>query len=202
MNKNLLRRVQNEKDIYPTELEGIIDHLEMAMGHCFLAPVDKEVDDLIMRIQREVLILQKQQIEYEDLGKKVDQLLKFDTPIENIQIKELMEVKPADKAEVEAVNKPEITFTEEFLETPLEDTEIDGRPVNSLKLAGIHTVGQLIKLNLVELIALKGFGFKSYHSVAAYFDKLGLSIVIPPKAKETKVYEKPGGKDFPTHTIN
>jgi len=89
----------------------------------------------------------------------------------------------AKVSEIEEEKKPaHLAIPDEQYNMPVVELNLSARTVNSLRRAGITTVGELISKGERELLALRNFGQKSKQEVEERLQKLGLSLV--PQVKE------------------
>ncbi|MCD6300157.1 MAG: DNA-directed RNA polymerase subunit alpha [Dehalococcoidales bacterium] len=75
-----------------------------------------------------------------------------------------------------------LSIPEEQFNMPLAELDLSTRTLNSLRRAGINTVGELIGKEERELLALRNFGQKSRKELEQRLESLGLSLT--PRVKE------------------
>ena len=83
---------------------------------------------------------------------------------------------PFRDLEVCAAGAKESGILPEYYSTPLEELNLSVRPYNSLKRAGISTLGELLERNKEGLPRLAGLGAKSRQEVEALIATLGFSV--------------------------
>ena len=88
---------------------------------------------------------------------------------------------PFGDLEVRAAGAKEAGILPEYYNTPLEELNLSVRPYNSLKRAGISTLGELLERSKEGLPQLAGLGAKSRQEVETLIATLGFSI---PSGKE------------------
>lgn len=69
---------------------------------------------------------------------------------------------------------------------PLDQLPLSTHTYNSLRRAGITTVGQVLEKGVDKLTSLPGFGVKSREEVQAALEKLGIPLVAEPKEKKRR----------------
>lgn len=69
---------------------------------------------------------------------------------------------------------------------PLDQLPLSTHTYNSLRRAGITTVGQVLEKGIDKLTSLPGFGVKSKEEVQAALEKLGIPLVTEPKEKKRR----------------
>jgi DNA-directed RNA polymerase subunit alpha len=82
---------------------------------------------------------------------------------------------PAAEEAVEK-NEKEDEKTNEILEQSLAIMDLSTRSSNSLKNAGIETIGQLVKITEEEMMNFDNFGKRSLEEIKAKLSELGLSL--------------------------
>ena len=75
-----------------------------------------------------------------------------------------------------------LSIPEEQFNMPLAELDLSTRTLNSLRRAGINTIGELIGREERELLALRNFGQKSRKELEQRLESLGLSLT--PRVKE------------------
>jgi len=75
-----------------------------------------------------------------------------------------------------------LSIPEEQFNMPLADLDLSTRTLNSLRRAGINTIGEVIGREERELLALRNFGQKSKKELEEHLNALGLSLT--PRVKE------------------
>ncbi len=75
-----------------------------------------------------------------------------------------------------------LSIPEEQFNMPLAELDLSTRTLNSLRRAGINTIGELIGREERELLALRNFGQKSRKELEERLESLGLSLT--PRVKE------------------
>jgi len=69
---------------------------------------------------------------------------------------------------------------------PLDQLPLSTHTYNSLRRAGVTTVGQVLEKGIDKLTSLPGFGTKSREEVQAALEKLGIPMVTEPKEKKRR----------------
>lgn len=69
---------------------------------------------------------------------------------------------------------------------PLDQLSLSTHTYNSLRRAGITTVGQVLEKGVDKLTSLPGFGVKSKEEVQAALEKLGIPLVMESKEKKRR----------------
>ncbi len=69
---------------------------------------------------------------------------------------------------------------------PLDQLSLSTHTYNSLRRAGITTVGQVLERGLDNLTSLPGFGVKSKEEVQAALEKLGIPLIMEPREKKRR----------------
>ena len=83
-----------------------------------------------------------------------------------------------------------LSIPEEQYNMPLADLDLSTRTLNSLRRAGINTIGELIGREEQELMALRNFGQKSKRELEERLESLGLSLTSRDREeKEETEYE-------------
>lgn len=63
----------------------------------------------------------------------------------------------------------------DVLATPIEELELNQRPLNALKRAGVNTVGELVRMSPEEVKKLHNVGAKSIEDIKGKLSKLGVT---------------------------
>ncbi len=69
---------------------------------------------------------------------------------------------------------------------PLDQLPLSTHTYNSLRRAGITTVGQVLEKGVDKLTSLPGFGVKSREEVRTALEKLGIPLITEPKEKKRR----------------
>ena len=81
-------------------------------------------------------------------------------------------VKPEEE---EAVDE-EMLHMRKVLKTPLHDMDLSVRAYNCLKAADIRTLGDLVQLDLADMMKFRNFGQKSLAEIDQVLNERGLSF--------------------------
>ncbi len=73
----------------------------------------------------------------------------------------------------------EVEIADDVLNTPIEELELNQRPLNALKRAGVNTVGELVRMSPDEIKKLHNVGAKSIEDIRGKLLKLGVKYGEP-----------------------
>ena len=73
-------------------------------------------------------------------------------------------------------NRYEVTKSEKILARPIDELELSVRSSNVLRVHNIHSIGDLVKLNMIDLIKMANMGERSANEIVSVLANHNLEL--------------------------